>query len=100
MRVHSEKANVFERGRRLYHSGQRPGFGFGEDALGWLSARHGLCEQYLVYALHLVEFATRCPEAWSDWSASPRSYRNRRVRLRLGPEKGPLAGAARRRLCG
>jgi hypothetical protein len=42
MRVHAHETTVFERGRALYHAGERPALGLGEDALGWLAARHML----------------------------------------------------------
>ena len=42
MRVHPERAAVFDRGQTLSHAGQRPALGVGEDALGWLTARHNL----------------------------------------------------------
>jgi len=42
MRVHAAEAAAFERGRALYHARKRPAFAAGEDALGWLTARHQL----------------------------------------------------------
>lgn len=42
MRVHAQETTVFERGRASYHAGERPALGLGEDALGWLAARHRL----------------------------------------------------------
>jgi hypothetical protein len=42
MRVHPEETTAFERGRASFHAGDRPALGLGEDALGWLSARHEL----------------------------------------------------------
>ena len=42
MRVHAQGTTAFERGRASFHAGERPALGLGEDALGWLSARHAL----------------------------------------------------------
>lgn len=42
MRAHAHETTVFKRGRVAYHAGERPALGLGEDALGWLAARHTL----------------------------------------------------------
>jgi hypothetical protein len=42
MRVHAQETTVFERGRTSYHAGERPALALGEEAVGWLAARHTL----------------------------------------------------------